>query len=56
MTQQVKNLTMIHEDAGMGSIPGLVQWAKNGHCHELWYRSQTQLGSHIAVAMAVGVA
>ena len=22
------------------------------HCHELWYKSQTQLGSHIAVAQA----
>ena len=23
------------------------------HCHERWYRSQTQFGSHVAVAVAV---
>ena len=34
-----------------GSIPGLTQWVKDRRCHELWCRSQTRLGSHIAVAV-----
>ena len=33
-------------------IPGLAQWVKDWRCHELWCRSQTQLRSHIAVALA----
>ena len=33
-----------------GSIPGLDQWVKNRHCPELWYKSQTQLGSCMAEA------
>ena len=45
MAQQVKNL----EDAG--SIPGLAQCVRIQHCHELWCRSQTQLGSGIVVAV-----
>ena len=40
--QQSTYLTMIHEDAGLIKDP----W-----CHELWYSSQTRLGSHTAVAV-----
>ena len=65
MAQQVKNLTSAvpvvvqwltnqtrnHKVAG--SIPGLAQWvAVIWHCRELWYRSQTRLGSRVAVALA----
>ena len=32
----------------LASLSGLRIW----HCHELWYRSQMQLGSGIAVALA----
>ena len=41
MAQREVNLTSNHEDAGL--IPGLVQQVKIWRCHELWYRSQTQL-------------
>ena len=30
--------------------PCSVGWG-SGVCHELWYRSQTHLGSHVAVAV-----
>ena len=48
--QRVKNLTSIHEDAGL--TPGLTQWLRILHYHELQCRSQVQLGSGMAVALA----
>ena len=49
VAQQVTKLTSIHEDAGpsLASLSGLRTW----HCHELWCKSQTQLGSGIAMAV-----
>ena len=44
------NLTRISEDAG--SIPASLSGLRIWHCHELWCRSQTQLGSGVAVAVA----
>ena len=49
LAQGIKNPTNIHEDAG--SIPGL-SGLKIQRCRELWWRSQTWLGSGTAVAAA----
>ena len=46
MARQLVNPTSIHED--MGSIRGL----RIRHCRELRCRSQTLLGSYVAVAVA----
>ena len=48
--QQVKNLTGVCKDAGL--IPGLAQWVKDAACRRLQSRSQMQLGSGVAVAVA----
>ena len=44
------NPTRNHEVAG--STPGLTQWVKGLSFRELWCRSQTRLGSGVAVALA----
>ena len=48
MAQQIKNLANIPEDEGL--IPGL-NGLRIWCCHELRCRSQTKLGSGIAVAV-----
>ena len=43
------NSTSNHED--VGSIPGLTHRLRIGCCHELWYRTQTRLRSHVALTV-----
>ena len=49
MDQWLTNLTRNHEVRSLASLPGLSIW----RYLELWCRSQTWLGSGIAVAVAV---
>ena len=48
--QWLTNPTRSHEV--VDSIPGLTQWLRIQHCCELWCRSQTWLGSRVAVTVA----
>ena len=50
VAQWLTNPISIHEDVGL--IPGLALLVKDLVLRELWYRSQTQLGSGIAVSLA----
>ena len=50
MAQQVKNPTSIHED--MGSILASLTELRIWHCRKLQGRSQMQLGSGMAIAVA----
>ena len=50
MAQRLMNPARIHED--LGSIPDLLSALGIQRCRELWCRSQTRLGSCVAVAVA----
>ena len=49
MAWWLTNPTRNHEISGL--IPGLAQWVKDLALLELWCRLQTQVGSHVAVAV-----
>ena len=49
MAQWLMNQIRNHEVVGL--IPGLAQWVRIQHCHELWCRSQMWFRSGIAVAV-----
>ena len=49
MAQWLTNLTRNQEVVGL--IPGLAQWVGDPVLCELWCRSQTRLGSRVAVAV-----
>ena len=54
MAQRLTNPTRIHGDSGL--IPGLTQWVKDPVlCHELWCGSQTQLRSHVVMAVVTPI-
>ena len=50
MAQRVKDQAYLCEDVGLtlASLSGLRIW----HCYKLWHRSQMQLRSGVAMAMA----
>ena len=50
MAQWLTNPARNYEVEGL--IPGLAQWVRVRHCHELWCRLQMWLGSGVAVPVA----
>ena len=49
---QWKQISLVSMRMQIQSLP-LLSGLRIRHCHELWFRSQTQLRSHVAVAVAV---
>lgn len=52
MAKQVNNLTSVHEDGGVNSSLALLDGLRIWHCCKVQCRSQIQLESDIAVAVA----